>query len=131
MLSLVVAQGFSPDERLHCTVYWNLSNLGKFLPLVLPPTVLGFYLLMAIGGGSFIGRWYKDIFNKTLAFSFQGLVAGIEHDAIMSTVTVLHADQFFKSLIDREEIDGLRLQAGDDAVLEAKSSDVILFKIWN
>ena len=46
------------------------------LPLVLPPTVLGFYLLMAIGGGSFIGRWYEAVFNKTLAFSFQGLVVG-------------------------------------------------------
>ena len=46
------------------------------LPLVLPPTVLGFYLLMAIGGGSFIGRWYEEVFNKTLAFSFQGLVVG-------------------------------------------------------
>lgn len=56
---------------------------GKFfvesvvaLPLVLPPTVLGFYLLMAIGGNSFVGRWYEGIFNKTLAFSFQGLVVG-------------------------------------------------------
>lgn len=46
------------------------------LPLVLPPTVLGFYLLMAIGGNSFIGRWYENIFNKALAFSFQGLVVG-------------------------------------------------------
>lgn len=46
------------------------------LPLVLPPTVLGFYLLMAIGGNSFVGRWYEVIFNKTLAFSFQGLVVG-------------------------------------------------------
>ncbi|CAG0943724.1 Molybdenum transport system permease protein ModB [Candidatus Brocadiaceae bacterium] len=46
------------------------------LPLVLPPTVLGFYLLLAIGGNSFIGRWYESVFNKTLAFSFQGLVLG-------------------------------------------------------
>lgn len=46
------------------------------LPLVLPPTVLGFYLLMAIGGNSFAGRWYEGVFNKTLAFSFQGLVVG-------------------------------------------------------
>ena len=46
------------------------------LPLVLPPTVLGFYVLMAIGGNSFIGRWYDALFNKTLAFSFQGLVLG-------------------------------------------------------
>jgi molybdate transport system permease protein len=46
------------------------------LPLVLPPTVLGFYLLIAIGGNSFIGQWYENVFNKPLAFSFQGLVFG-------------------------------------------------------
>jgi len=46
------------------------------LPLVLPPTVLGFYLLIAIGGNSFIGQWYEGVFNKPLAFSFQGLVFG-------------------------------------------------------
>lgn len=46
------------------------------LPLVLPPTVLGFYLLIAIGANSFIGQWYESIFNKPLAFSFQGLVLG-------------------------------------------------------
>ena len=46
------------------------------LPLVLPPTVLGFYLLMVIGGNSFIGQWYETVFNKPLAFSFQGLVLG-------------------------------------------------------
>ncbi len=46
------------------------------LPLVLPPTVLGFYLLMAIGSHSFFGRWYASILNRPLAFSFQGLVLG-------------------------------------------------------
>ncbi len=46
------------------------------LPLVLPPTVLGFYLLIAIGSNSFIGHWYEFIFNMPLAFSFQGLVLG-------------------------------------------------------
>ena len=46
------------------------------LPLVLPPTVLGFYLLMVIGANSFIGQWYEAVFNKPLAFSFQGLVLG-------------------------------------------------------
>lgn len=46
------------------------------LPLVLPPTVLGFYLLIAIGSNSFIGQWYENVFNKPLAFSFQGLVLG-------------------------------------------------------
>ena len=76
----------------------------------------------------------EDVFlGKRLSTRIQvvGKVIGIEHDVIMSTVTVLHADQFFKALIDREEIDGLGLQVGDDVVMGAKSSDVILFKIWN
>ncbi|MEK6559328.1 MAG: molybdate ABC transporter permease subunit [Planctomycetota bacterium] len=46
------------------------------LPLVLPPTVLGFYVLLAVGGNSFIGQKYEAVFNKTLAFSFQGLILG-------------------------------------------------------
>lgn len=45
------------------------------LPLVLPPTVLGFYLLSAFGGGSVLGGFFQKIFGHTLAFSFQGLLA--------------------------------------------------------
>src|SRR5215510_4922179 len=44
------------------------------LPLVLPPTVLGFYLLMAMGSRSPIGRWWTDWTGHTLAFTFEGLL---------------------------------------------------------
>lgn len=44
------------------------------MPLVLPPTVLGFYLLIAFGTNSWIGRSWQSITGHTLAFSFQGLV---------------------------------------------------------
>lgn len=44
------------------------------LPLVLPPTVLGYYLLVAMGGGSVLGRWYQSPTGHTLAFSFEGLL---------------------------------------------------------
>jgi molybdate transport system permease protein len=44
------------------------------LPLVLPPTVLGFYVLVAIGPLSPVGRWYASIFGRGLPFSFQGLL---------------------------------------------------------
>lgn len=44
------------------------------LPLVLPPTVLGYYLLVAMGGHSPLGRWFEDAAGQTLAFSFSGLV---------------------------------------------------------
>ncbi|MEZ5386580.1 MAG: molybdate ABC transporter permease subunit [Prosthecobacter sp.] len=44
------------------------------LPLVLPPTVLGFYVLMAIGPHSPVGRLYESVFGTRLPFSFQGLL---------------------------------------------------------
>jgi len=44
------------------------------LPLVLPPTVLGFYILVAIGPHSPLGRLYSDVVGQTLPFSFQGLL---------------------------------------------------------
>jgi molybdate transport system permease protein len=44
------------------------------LPLVLPPTVLGYYLLVAMGGASPLGRWAQDTLGVQLTFSFTGLV---------------------------------------------------------
>jgi molybdate transport system permease protein len=46
------------------------------LPIVLPPTVLGFYVLVALGPLSPVGRWYQAITGHTLAFTFAGLVIG-------------------------------------------------------
>jgi len=54
---------------------------GKFLlesvvalPLVLPPTVLGFYALVALGPRGLLGRIWQGIFGHPLAFTFAGLV---------------------------------------------------------
>ena len=44
------------------------------LPLVLPPTVLGFYLLILLGPAGPIGRFWVEITGTTLTFSFSGLV---------------------------------------------------------
>lgn len=46
------------------------------LPIVLPPTVLGFYLLVALGPYSVFGRWFQAITGHSLAFTFEGLVVG-------------------------------------------------------
>jgi len=46
------------------------------LPLVLPPTVLGFYVLVAIGPLTPLGRWYQELTGHSLAFTFEGLVVG-------------------------------------------------------
>jgi molybdate transport system permease protein len=63
--------------------YWLTFSRwrGKFviesvvaLPLVLPPTVLGFYILVAIGPHSPIGRVYADLIGHPLPFTFEGLL---------------------------------------------------------
>jgi molybdate transport system permease protein len=44
------------------------------LPLVLPPTVLGFYLLVVFGSGSWLGQAYERLFGHALVFTFQSLL---------------------------------------------------------
>jgi molybdate transport system permease protein len=44
------------------------------LPLVLPPTVLGYYLLVSLGGASPVGRWVAQTFDIRLTFNFLGLL---------------------------------------------------------
>jgi len=65
--------------------YWLASSRWRWkilieavvaLPIVLPPTVLGFYVLVAIGPLSPIGHWYHSVTGGSLAFTFRGLVVG-------------------------------------------------------
>ena len=65
--------------------WWLAQRGGRFkasieaivaLPLVLPPTVLGFYLLIVLGARGWPGSWWLELTGETLAFSFLGLVIG-------------------------------------------------------
>lgn len=44
------------------------------MPIVLPPTVLGFYLLILLGPNGAIGSWWVQLTEQTLTFTFSGLV---------------------------------------------------------
>jgi len=52
----------------------GLAEAAVALPLVLPPTVLGYYLLVSFGGGSAFGQWYQGLFGHALVFTFEGLL---------------------------------------------------------
>src|SRR5690242_19148476 len=65
--------------------YWIASSRWRWkflieaivgLPIVLPPTVLGFYVLIALGQRSPLGRWWQGLTGHPLAFTFEGLVIG-------------------------------------------------------
>lgn len=65
-------------------IAWWLSKKRSFfkiiieaiitMPLVLPPSVLGFYLLLAFSPQRGIGKWLQNTFDLQLVFSFEGLV---------------------------------------------------------
>ena len=56
---------------------WKFIAEAVFaLPIVLPPTVLGFYVLVALGPQSPLGRGWETLTGHTLAFTFEGLVLG-------------------------------------------------------
>ncbi|MBT2341319.1 MULTISPECIES: molybdate ABC transporter permease subunit [Pseudomonas] len=60
------------------TQSWLRGPVGAVvaLPLVLPPTVIGFYLLLALGPNGWIGQFTRALGLGTLTFSFTGLVVG-------------------------------------------------------
>ncbi|UOS62619.1 molybdate ABC transporter permease subunit [Helicobacter pylori] len=54
----------------------NLTETLVYMPLVLPPSVLGFYLLLIFSPSSFLGAFLQDALNVKLVFSFQELILG-------------------------------------------------------
>jgi molybdate transport system permease protein len=75
------------------------------MPLVLPPTVLGFYLLVAFGNTTALGRWYQRLTGSTLAFTFTGLVVASVLYSLPFAVHPMAAG--FRS-VDRKLIDAAR-----------------------
>jgi len=59
-----------------CWRWKFLVEAAVALPIILPPTVLGFYVLVALGANSPLGRWWERLTGHTLAFTFEGLVIG-------------------------------------------------------
>ncbi|QZA76956.1 molybdate ABC transporter permease subunit [Deefgea tanakiae] len=53
-----------------------LAEVISSLPLVLPPTVLGFYLLLLFSPTSWVGAWLASALDLRLVFSYPGLVIG-------------------------------------------------------
>ena len=60
------------------------------LPIVLPPTVLGFYLLIALGPQGIIGEPWKDFTGSALSFTFAGLVIASTLYSLPFVVQPLH-----------------------------------------
>jgi molybdate transport system permease protein len=69
-IGLCIGRWFSKSRSWKSTTVQSLV----LLPLILPPTVLGYYLLVVFGGDSLLNRLLDDVFGGSIAFSFGGLV---------------------------------------------------------
>jgi molybdate transport system permease protein len=83
-----------------------LVEAAVALPLVLPPTVLGFYLLVLMGPRTALGRAVSVVLGHPLAFSFAGLLAGSVIFSLPFAVQPMTSG--FRS-IDREILEAAQL----------------------
>ncbi len=71
-IAIPLAQWLSHTKNIFKTI----AEVIVSLPLVLPPTVIGFYLLLAFSPANSFGRFLENYFDIRLAFSFGGLLIG-------------------------------------------------------
>jgi len=96
----------------------NLVSSFVMLPMVLPPTVLGYYLLVLVGRQGFIGRWLEDTFQVNLVFTWQGAVLAA---AVVSLPLMVRAVQ--------ASIESVDPNTEDVARTLGKTEPVIFFRI--
>jgi molybdate transport system permease protein len=70
IIGLPIAWWLSKGRSIFKTILEAIITM----PLVLPPSVLGFYLLLAFSPRHGVGKWLHDVFDIQFVFSFQGLV---------------------------------------------------------
>src|SRR6202453_1571820 len=91
--------------------HWRpLVEAAVALPLVLPPTVLGFYLLVVMSPRTAPGRAVSSVFGHPLAFSFSGLVVGSVIFSLPFAVQPITSG--FRS-VDREILEAAELLCPD------------------
>jgi molybdate transport system permease protein len=91
--AIVVVVGVALGWLLARRRFFGRELLDAFvtLPLVLPPTVLGYYLLVALGRSSFIGRLIESVTGEPLVFTWRGAVIAAASGALPLVVKTTRA----------------------------------------
>lgn len=92
----------------------SLAEGLTILPLVLPPTVLGYYLLVLLGRNSAAGRLYERLFGTPLVFAFNGIVAAA---CVASLPLFVRQAQVAFASVDEEILDAGRMDGAGSAAL--------------
>ncbi len=102
-MALILARGRFPGK-------WLLDGIVH-LPLVVPPVVVGYVLLISLGRNGLLGTWLHDLFGLTLAFTWKGAAIAA---AVMAFPLMVRAIRLSLETIDRGLEDAARtLGAGE------------------
>ena len=95
------------------------------LPMVLPPTVLGYYLLVVIGRRGVLGKWLNDALGVTLMFTWQGAVIAA---AVVSFPLVFKSARAALEGVDRDLEDAARTMGRGEAAVFLRVSLPLAFR---
>lgn len=99
LLSLVIGVGVAALVARPRMPGRHLLDAVVTIPLVLPPTVLGYYLLTALGRRSAVGAWFESLFGTPLLFSVKGCVIAATIGAL--PLVVLSSRAAFEQVDER------------------------------
>jgi molybdate transport system permease protein len=102
LLGVPLAQWLNRSRRRGVILFETVLTL----PVVLPPTVIGFYLLVLFAPQHTLGAWWQAVTGRTLAFSFAGLVVG---SMIYSLPFAMQPFQAALRTVPRTLVDAARL----------------------
>lgn len=102
LLGIPVAYFLSKRKNAITDIFDSLSNL----PVILPPTVLGYYLLVSLGRQSMIGKFLEDHFDLMIVFTPKGAVIA---SSIVSIPYLIKAAKVAFSGIDQDLINAARI----------------------
>ncbi|RNA70532.1 molybdate ABC transporter permease subunit [Alteribacter keqinensis] len=91
----------------------NLLSIIITIPLVIPPTVLGYYLLVVLGRNSFLGQWIEGITGEPVIFTWKAAVIAAAIAALPLLIRPMQAsfESINKDIIQAGALDGAgRLQ---------------------
>ncbi len=86
----------------------SLLQAFTALPLTLPPTVLGYYLLVALGRGSALGQWVETTLKTPLVFTWQGAAVAAAVPSLPLVVAAARAafEEVDVQLLEAAQMDG-------------------------
>lgn len=86
----------------------NFLSIVVTIPLVIPPTVLGYYLLITLGRNSFLGRWIEMLTGQPIIFTWRAAVLAASIAALPLLIRPIQAsfETISKETIQAAELDG-------------------------